>query len=136
MYLEMDRLGAGSDTTGIYTIQRVAAGSRAVSFSARTPIIMSGSRLYKNTRLAVLWCWQNGGYSSDEELVEKLDKMIARLGTDKYVLIGLHTGTAASRAGQETVLAGRYGDRFINWREYVSRQALYDFGITPRRMLI
>ena len=122
---------SGSDTTGIYTIQRVAAGSRAVSFSARTPIIMSGSRLYKNTRLAVLWCWQNGGYSSDEELVEKLDKMIARLGTDKYVLIGLHTGTAASRAGQETVLAGRYGDRFINWREYVSRQALYDFGITP-----
>ena len=124
--------GSGhSDPSGVYTLQRVSYGDRAVNFSAKTPIIMSGSKLYRNTKLAVLWCWQNGGYSTDNELIEKLDKMIAHLGTDKYVIVGLHSGSASSKSAQEEALTKKYGDKFFNWREYISTNALYDFGITP-----
>lgn len=120
-----------ADTTGLYTIQRNSEGDRAINFSDKTPIILGGSKLYRNTEIAVLWCWQNGGYSSNDELIGKLDKMIAHINTKNYVIVGLHTGNAVSRAEQEELLASKYGDKFFNWREYVSSNALYDFGITP-----
>ena len=120
-----------NDPNGVYTLQRVSGGDRTISFSAKTPIIMSGSKLYRNTKIAVLWCWQNGGYSTDNELIEKLDKMIAHISTSNYLIIGLHSGTSESRSAQEEALTKKYGDKFFNWREYVSTNALYDFGISP-----
>ena len=120
-----------SDTEGTYTLQRVEAGDRAVSLPAKTPIILSGSKLYRDTKLAVLWCWQNGGYTDNAELIEKLDKMIAHLKTPNYVIVGLHSGTESSRQEQEDMLTSKYGDKFFNWRQYISTNALYDFGISP-----
>jgi hypothetical protein len=120
-----------NDPSGIYTLQRIEDGDRDIQFPQKTPIIMSGSKLYRNTKLAVLWCWQNGGYSSDEDLIEKLDKIIAHINTQNYILIGLHSSTEAARGEQEAKLSKKYGDKFFNWRQYVSTNALYDFGITP-----
>ena len=124
---------SSSDTEGTYTLQRVGAGDRAVSLPAKTPIILSGSKLYRDTKLAVLWCWQNGGYTSSAELIEKLDKMIAHLNTPNYVIVGLHSGTESSRQEQEDMLTSKYGDKFFNWRQYISTNALYDFGISPSK---
>jgi hypothetical protein len=120
-----------NDPSGIYTLQRIEDGDRDIQFPQKTPIIMSGSKLYRNTKLAVLWCWQNGGYSSDEDLIEKLDKIIAHINTQNYILIGLHSSTEAAKGEQEAKLSKKYGDKFFNWRQYVSTNALYDFGITP-----
>ena len=122
-----------NDPSGIYTLQRIEDGDRDIQFPQKTPIIMSGSKLYRNTKLAVLWCWQNGGYSSDEDLIEKLDKIIAHINTQNYILIGLHDSTEAARKEQEAKLSKKYGDKFFNWRQYVSTNALYDFGITPTK---
>ena len=119
------------DINATYTLQRVSSGDRNVNFPAKTPIIFSGSKYYRNTKLAVLWCWQNGGYTNDTELIEKLDKMIAHLNTSKYILVGLHSGTKSSREEQEDLLTSKYGDKFFNWRQYASTNALYDFGLTP-----
>ena len=120
-----------ADSNGKFTIQRVTAGDRAVTFSNKTPIILYGSKLSSKANISVLWCWQNSGGIGDDELIEKLDKMISHLKTDKYLLIGLHSGNASSRASQEAALASKYGDKYFNWREYVSSNALYDWGITP-----
>lgn len=114
-----------------YTIQRVSKGDREITFSVKTPIILSGSKLYRNTKLSVIWCWQNGGYSDDNELIEKLDKIINHVGTQNYLIIGLHSGTAETRQAQEELLSNKYGDKFFNWREYVSTNAMYDFGLSP-----
>ena len=122
-----------NDPSGIYTLQRIEDGDRDIQFPQKTPIIMSGSKLYRNTKLAVLWCWQNGGYSSDEDLIEKLDKIIAHINTQNYILIGLHNSTEAAMEEQEAKLSKKYGDKFFNWRQYVSTNALYDFGITPTK---
>ena len=120
-----------NDTNGLYTLQRVVSGDREVSLPSKTPIILSGSKLYRNTELAVLWCWQNGGYTNNTELIEKLDKMIAHLNTPNFVIVGLHSGTESSRQEQENMLTSKYGDKFFNWRQYASTNALYDFGISP-----
>ncbi|WP_455673758.1 hypothetical protein [Phocaeicola sp.] len=119
-----------SDATGTYTLQRVSAGDRAVNFSTNVPIIMSGSKLYRDTKIHILWCWQNGGYSDNNELIEKLDKMIAHIDSKRYVIIGLHSG-GTSRLSQEKALSKKYGDKFLNWREYISSNSLYDFDIEP-----
>ena len=120
-----------NDSDGVYTLSRVKQGGRNISLPSTTPIILSGSKLYRNTKLAVLWCWQNGGYNTDEELIVKLDKMIAHLNTSNYVIVGLHSGTKTARENQENLLTSKYGDKFFNWRQYASTNALYDFGLTP-----
>lgn len=120
-----------NDPQGTYTLQRVSLGERAVNLTSKTPIIMSGSKLYRNTKLAVLWCWQNGGYNDDSDLIDKLDKMVTHLSTSNYVIVGLHSGTASSREAQESALSKKFGDKFFNWRDYVSTNALYDFGLVP-----
>jgi hypothetical protein len=120
-----------NDPDGIYTIQRVSEGNRRINFTTKTPIILSGSKLYRNTKLSVLWCWTNGGYSSTDELIEKLDKMIHHINTQNYLIIGVHYNVTESRKEEENALANKYGDKFFNWREYVSTNAMYDFGLTP-----
>lgn len=114
-----------------YKLKRNTAGDRNVVLPQYTPIIMQGNKLNQNTGISILWCWQNGGYSSDENLVEKLKNMISHLKTTKYIVIGLHTGNLSSRNSQESLLEKNFGDKFFNWRQYASSNALYDFGITP-----
>jgi hypothetical protein len=120
-----------SDSNGTYTIQRVATGDREIKFSNKTPIILYGSQLSSNAKIAVLWCWQNGGYNDDNDLIEKLDKMISTLQTNKYLIIGLHSGDTSTRETQENALSSKYGGKFFNWRQYISTNGMYDFGLTP-----
>lgn len=120
-----------NDTTGTYTLKRVTAGDRAITFPSNTPIILYGSKAYRETDLAVLWCFQNGGYSSTEDLVSKLIKMTEHLNTNKYVIIGLHSGTIESRQTNVSALYNQFGDKFLDWGRYAATNALYDFGITP-----
>lgn len=113
-----------------YTLSLVNI-TRNVTIPANTPIIMSGSKIYRDTDIAIIWAYTNGGYSDDEDLIKKLNLMIKSLNTRKYIIIGVHIGDRESRQAQELRLLQEYGDKFFNWREYVSTQALYDFGITP-----
>ena len=114
-----------------YKLNRVQSGDRAVTLPKYTPIVMAGSALNPITAMAVIWCWQNGGYNSDSELVDRLKNIISHLNTTKYILIGLHSGTESSRNAQEALLEKTFGDKFFNWRQYASTNALYDFNITP-----
>lgn len=87
---------------------------------------MFGSKNYRNADYAILWCWQNGGYTDNDDLVTQLNNMISHLPTDKYLIIGLHIGTATNRSEQEQLLEKTFGDKFFNWRRYVSTNALSD----------
>lgn len=113
-----------------YYLKRNKAGL-ATTIKRGTPIIMNGSNIARNTDIAVIWCFQNGGYTSNEDLIYKLNRLIDNISTDKYVIIGLHTGTESSRALMESELSKTYGQKFFNWRRYVSQHALYEWGITP-----
>lgn len=130
-YLEGIKCTLSYDSTNGYRIKRQSNGDRAVTVMNGTPIIMYGSSAYRNSEIAILWCWTNGGYSSDDELVQKLKMMIQHLNTERYIIVGIHYGNTATLITQENELLKYFGDKFFNWRKYVSSNAMYDFGITP-----
>ena len=113
-----------------YYFTRSEVGRETV-IPQHSPIIMKGSALSPNAHASIIWCWQNGGFYNLTELKKKLHQYIEKLNTSYYVIVGLHTGDAVSREEQERELEREFGDRFFNWRRYVSTNALYDFGITP-----
>lgn len=130
-YLEGIKCTLSYDSTNGYRIKRQSDGNRAVTVVNGTPIIMYGSSAYRNSEIAILWCWTNGGYSSNDELVQKLKMMIQHLNTERYIIVGIHYGNTATLITQENELLKHFGDKFFNWRKYVSSNAMYDFGITP-----
>lgn len=130
-YLEGIKCTLSYDSTNGYRIKRQSNGERAVTVANGTPIIMYGSSAYRNSEIAILWCWTNGGYSSNEELVQKLKLMVQHLNTERYIIVGIHYGNTATLITQENELLKHFGDKFFNWRKYISSNAMYDFGITP-----
>lgn len=118
-------------TPNRYKLTRTTTGGRDVTIPAGTSLILQGAKVHRNPKAAIIWCWQNGGYLDNNDLISKLDKIISNIGTTNFILIGLHTFNAIGGASQESALQSKYGDRFLNWRKYVSTNALYDFGIVP-----
>lgn len=113
-----------------YYLKRKTVGDRDVVLPQWTPIVMRGSSYAPKTGITVLWCWQNGGYSSNDDLISKLDNIVSHIENSKYIVIGLHSGNLSNRNEQEAALEKHFGDKFFNWRQYASTNALYDFGVT------
>lgn len=114
-----------------YYLERNTNGTRDITFPQYTPILMKGSSMAPKGYASVIWCWANGGHSSTDDLIKKLHKIISSLNNSNYVIIGLHKYTPSVIDEQEAALESEFGDRFFNWRKYVTTNALYDFGITP-----
>jgi hypothetical protein len=54
---------------------------------------------------------------------------MSEVNQGKFIIVGLHTGTAAGRSGLEKAMQAEYGDQYINLREYMSTSGLQDAGI-------
>ena len=115
-----------------YFIKRNTLGDREITIPARTPFIMYGSKAYRKADISVLWIGTNsGGHTSDEDLLEQIKKATHHLATEKYIIVGLPDGTSETRANLESIFEKEFGDKYFNWRRYVSTNALYDWGFTP-----
>ena len=79
----------------------------------------------------VIFIGQNGGYSDINELINQIRSMVDFSRNKQYVVCGLTSGNATSRASLESVMQQEFGRRFINLREYLSTYGVYDAGITP-----
>jgi len=112
-----------------YKLTRVENGDRDETIKAGTQIIMRGGYEHINTQFAVLFVGTNNGYSNN--MLEVLKNMVSHLHSNKYIVVGLHGGTEATMGSFEKLLEKNFGDKFFNWRKYVSSNALYDFGFTP-----
>lgn len=135
--------GSGhSDMTGNWTFTRAVAGSE-VTISRPATIRTNYDRLY-NSGIQVVFIGQNGGWSDVAELVWQNRKMIEHSGSEKFVILGLSSGSAAFRADYEAAMKGEFGRRFISLREYlaapiydidgttiISCYGLDDAGLTP-----
>ncbi len=121
---------AYDDPAGVWTIERNTAGTDKY-IEPNSLIYPVGAKLYKHVRAAVYWMGQNAGYTSPAQLVEYLRASIDFNGVSDYIIVGLHTGTPATRAELEDVMLKEFGVRYINLREYISKYALSDMGITP-----
>ena len=116
-----------------WRIRRNAASEHNTIVPTNAPLFFHGSKAYRNPFAQIIWIGQNGGgHSSNAQLIEYYQSMIDFSGCANTITIGLHTGTAASRATFEKDMFEAFGQRFINWREYISSmEAFYDAGLTP-----
>jgi len=125
-------VGANStDPNGSWTIKRNVAATESKKIIANSILTTSAAKKYRKPFAQVLWVGQNGGYSTDAELVDYYKRMIDFSDCNNYILIGLHSGTASERASLEKAMSDAFGQKYINWREYASVYGLSDAGITP-----
>jgi lysophospholipase L1-like esterase len=112
-----------------YFFQRTNPGSEVV-VDRPTPII-TDNHINRRDDIMVIFIGQNGGYSDDNELINQIRSMVDFSRNKQYVVCGLTTGNATSRAALENAMQQEFGRRFINLREYLSTYGVYDAGITP-----
>lgn len=86
-----------------------------------------------NDYIFVLFIGANKGYNSPEDLIAQQRSVLElqKKHAGKYIIIGLPTGTREENVELEKVMQEAYGDKYINLREYMSTQAIYDAGIKP-----
>ncbi|MBP3361626.1 MAG: SGNH/GDSL hydrolase family protein [Clostridia bacterium] len=114
-----------------YYFTRTTAG-KAYSVPDRAPIVTQGM-LTQRDKIAVIFIGTNGGFGNDwtnfTGLTDIYDSMINFLDYEQkeYVIVGLTTQGTAERGKMEQILSERYGNRFINMREYLtSSESIYE----------
>lgn len=114
-----------------YYFSRSTAG-KTVHVNAGTKIVTSGSISYNNY-LPIIFIGQNGGWHSYDELISQQMSIVKSTlrDRDKFLILGLTTGNTTSSSGLETEMLNYYGDRYINLREYLSSEGMYDAGLVP-----
>jgi lysophospholipase L1-like esterase len=81
--------------------------------------------------IPIVFMGQNGGWSEKpEELISQI-KSIVNMDkwNDKYLVLGLTSGTAESRANLELAMNAEFGGRYINLREIIAKSGLEQLGI-------
>lgn len=131
-----------ADMTGNWTFTRLVSGNEVVITS---PVVMRTAfdRLRNNADLAIIFMGQNGGYTSNQDLINQHKLMINHANNKNTIILGLSSGTALSRAAYETAMKTEFGNYFISLREYlttpiynsentiISCYGLNDAGLTP-----
>lgn len=112
-----------------YTFTRNVHGD-SIDVAFGTPVITSGSTVGTDY-LTVIFIGENGGYDSYEELISQQRAIINHqtANNDRFIIVGLHTGTARERAGLEKAMVDEFGDKYINLREYMAAQGMADAGL-------
>lgn len=80
----------------------------------------------------IVFIGTNSGYTDIDDLIEqqKLLLDLQELNQDKYVIIGLTTGTREERSELEETMEQTYGNKYINLREcFTNQKLLEDAGI-------
>lgn len=93
---------------------------------------------YKDT-IYVVWIGTNGGWGDGngenaQVLISQINAILATqssLSSGKYLVVGISNRTAETGPAVEQALAAAYGTKFLNMREYMVNQAIYDAGIAP-----
>lgn len=97
-----------------------------------TPLLTRASTEHKDD-ITIIFIGQNGGYDSINELINQQTAMIEHLEHDRYLVLGLTTGTKSERQELESQLLDTFQDKFINLREYLSTSGLEDANIEPTK---
>ena len=118
--------------TGPYTNQSSwflspAQEGVTLSIEKETPIILSPSKKYRNARFYVVWVGENGGYTTASEYVERCANLDLYLGKN-VIFVTTHTRVESEL---ENEMREKFGNRYYNWRQYITTFGLVANGITP-----
>ena len=93
---------------------------------AETPVKFSGCDI--TAKITVIFVGQNG-----PDLAERLsiiDSMISKIN-DKYIVMGLSTGSASSRSDEESQMLNKYGVHYFNTRNMLSKYGMAIMNLKP-----
>lgn len=111
-----------------YKFTRSVAGDEVVV--DRPALLQTAqSKVYADA-IQILWFGQNGTWTDAEELVSMYRAAVRHLKTDRYLVIGLSSDTAAVREPLEKKMQYEFGERYINIRKYLVEYGLTDAGLT------
>lgn len=118
-----------ADTTGTWTFTRLAEGT-ATTINRPTAIRTNYDRNYNAPYLMIIFMGQNGGYDDLADLVRKHRLMIEHSNAKHYLILGLSSGNAESRAEYEAAMREAFGRYFVSLREQLSAPIYTDGVIT------
>lgn len=116
-------LGQIQLVSGNYQFSRYDSGS-TVTISRPTPIITNVASRKPYNKM-VIWIGQNGGYDTTAEWISVIKQMINFSDVKDYIICGLTSGTAASRASEEKSFLDEFGRHYLNLRAYLTTP-IYD----------
>ena len=83
--------------------------------------------------IPIIFLGQNEDFKTNEQMIEHVKLIVSNYDSnDKYLVLGLTSGTAASRIQLETYLESVFGERYINLRELISINGLTIAKINPK----
>ena len=106
----------------------------SISVEKGTVIYIANNQKNYTNHIPVIFMGENGGWDNDPSvLIKQINAMIAHIGNlhERYIVVGLHTGTAESRKELEDAMEREYGNNYINLREYICSKGYEDLGIIP-----
>ena len=112
---------SSSDTNAKYTITGYND-----KLLAETPVKFSGCDI--KSKITVIFVGQNGPYLA--ERLSIIDSMISKIN-DKYIVMGLSSGSSASRADEEAQMLSKYGVHYFNTRHMLSKYGMNIMNLTP-----
>jgi hypothetical protein len=114
-----------------YYFSRTTPGE-SIDVSDGTKVITSGSLLY-NEYIPIIFIGQNGGWEDYDDLISKQMSIVKThtKNKDKFIILGLTTGTREDRVGLEVAMSNAYGRKYINLREYLSSEGMYASSLIP-----
>ena len=93
---------------------------------AETPVKFSGCNI--TAKITVIFVGQNGPGLA--ERLSIIDSMISKIN-DKYIVMGLSSGSSASRADEESQMLSKYGVHYFNTRHMLSKYGMNIMNLTP-----
>lgn len=124
----------GNDDTE-YTLSRNQDGTYKITYnnnviqSSNVPrfIKFAGSEL--SGTITVIFAGQNGARGTT--LLNQLKNAVRKCLNNKYVIVGLTTGTTASRQSLNDLMYAEFGNKFFDAGEYVSKYGMALMNMTP-----
>ena len=93
---------------------------------AETPVKFSGCDI--TAKITVIFVGQNGPNLA--ERLNIIDSMISKIN-DKYIVMGLSTGSFANRSDEETQMLNKYGVHYFNTRYMLSKYGMNIMNLIP-----
>ena len=127
--VEGELTGENNDGTMTYYFTRSEEGD-SVQVEEGTEIETYAHTAYTDC-IYIVFIGENVSYDDEYELLSQQQAIIdTQMNDDRFLIIGVTSGTAADRADMETFMENTWGDRYINLREVLSdEETLADAGI-------
>ena len=109
-----------ADTSGTWVFKRSTTGD-AITINRPTVLRTNFDMTKNDPYLMIIFIGQNGGWNNNlDDLVRQHKMMIEHSNANHVIILGLSSGSAASREDYEARMKKEFGRYFISLREYLS----------------